>query len=113
MRKKEKKPTMATIEQLIEANLHDETFTVKRLAEELFFKSREQLYRIVKREKSLSPSAFITQKRLDRAKNLLETSPKMKVTEVASACGFKEASYFGRAFKRHFGHTPGDFKGIA
>jgi AraC-like DNA-binding protein len=111
MRKKEKTPTMASIEQLIEANLHDETFTVKKLATQLFFKSRTQVYRIVMREKALSPSAFITQKRLIRAKNLLQSEPQMSVISVANACGFKDASYFGRAFKRHFGQTPNVFKG--
>ncbi len=32
------------------------------------------------------------------------------VTEVAAACGFEDASYFVRFFKKHTGITPGAFK---
>lgn len=43
--------------------------------------------------------------RLERAAALLKTAPRMRVTDVALACGFQSAASFSRAFHQHFGLT--------
>jgi len=53
-----------------------------------------------------SPKTFIIAIQLKRSKELLLSDPNMLVSEVAEACGFKEANSFIRAFSRSFGQTP-------
>lgn len=52
-----------------------------------------------------SPGKWLTQKRLDHAKRLLETSQK-SVSEVAFNSGFENLSHFSRIFKQKFGVSP-------
>jgi AraC-like DNA-binding protein len=49
--------------------------------------------------------------RLRRATALLEEG-RLNVSEVAATCGFASANYFVRAFKKAYGHTPGQHRGI-
>lgn len=47
--------------------------------------------------------------RLDHAKSLLKVST-MPVTDVCFASGFNSVPYFMRAFKKHFGQSPSDYR---
>jgi AraC-like DNA-binding protein len=35
---------------------------------------------------------------------------RLKVSEIASACGFNEIPYFNRCFRRRFGASPTEFR---
>jgi AraC-like DNA-binding protein/mannose-6-phosphate isomerase-like protein (cupin superfamily) len=48
---------------------------------------------------------FLKQRRLQFARALLESTD-LDVTEVCHAAGFNDPSYFGRAFRAHFGTPP-------
>ncbi len=54
-----------------------------------------------------SPAAWIRERRLDRAREMLETGAFETVGEVAAAVGMSR-SYFTRAFKARMGVAPGD-----
>lgn len=56
-----------------------------------------------------SPGRWLTERRLQYAKRLLETTDK-KVFEVAFESGFENASHFTRAFKEKNGVTPLSYK---
>ena len=47
--------------------------------------------------------------RLELAAQLL-FDPALTVTEIARACGYSDVRPFSTAFKRHYGHTPGDYR---
>jgi AraC family transcriptional regulator len=47
--------------------------------------------------------------RLERAVYLMSHRPRVKLTEVALACGFASSSDFSRAFRAHFGVPPRSF----
>lgn len=49
---------------------------------------------------------WITDRRLDRARELLAAPGVRSVADTARECGFTSASYFARAFKQRFGQTP-------
>ena len=51
------------------------------------------------------PGAFIQKQRLCYAKMLLDSSA-MKITAIATASGFAQASHFCKVFKSHYGVTP-------
>lgn len=56
-----------------------------------------------------SPGKWITNRRLKRAKNMLQTGNK-SITQVAFDCGFKNSSHFSRVFKETFNISPSGFK---
>ena len=49
-------------------------------------------------------AAFIKNKRLERAKELLKTTD-MTISEISDACGFSDYNYFLREFKKKYGTT--------
>jgi len=52
---------------------------------------------------------YINQQRFQRAHDLLESSA-LNVAEVSEAAGFRDPSYFTRAFRRWSGMTPREFR---
>jgi len=47
--------------------------------------------------------------RLNAAAEALHTTDETVLT-IASRCGFENLSYFNRAFKKHFGMTPREYR---
>ena len=48
----------------------------------------------------------LLQTRLERSQPLLK-DPQLNITEIAHVCGFRDANYFIRCYRRHFGKSPG------
>ena len=54
-------------------------------------------------------SAYLNEYRIERAKELLRTT-RLNVREVSLACGYTDANYFTRVFRRITGMTPTEFR---
>lgn len=54
----------------------------------------------------VSPKQYITNKRLIKAKNILDSGDYSYIYEVAAAVGFSDPLYFGKLFKKHYGYLP-------
>jgi len=54
-------------------------------------------------------TVFLNEFRVERAKELLSNSPE-SIQEVMYTCGFRDAPYFSRAFKRYVGLSPTAFR---
>ena len=67
--------------------------------------STRQLERLFRQHLGISPAAYSSALRLDRARALLRQTA-MPVTDVGIACGFQSASHFSTAFRARFGHAP-------
>jgi transcriptional regulator GlxA family with amidase domain len=57
-------------------------------------------------------NAYVTYVRINRAKYLLKNY-RQSLDEVATACGFSDASYFCRVFRRLTRLTPSGYRGLA
>ena len=57
----------------------------------------------------LAPSEYILSLRLQKATDQLYTS-ELSLDEIARQCGFYDANYLIKAFKRKYGVTPGKFR---
>jgi len=55
------------------------------------------------------PAAFVGDLRMKTAMRLLQNE-RMNVKEIATACGFTDASYFCKVFQRAHGVSPGKFR---
>jgi AraC family transcriptional regulator, regulatory protein of adaptative response / methylphosphotriester-DNA alkyltransferase methyltransferase len=72
--------------------------------------SRRQLQRVFAEIGGTTFSEYLTRVRLERAAELLRDDPR-PVPEIARAVGFRSASAFSVAFRRHHGVPPGAIRG--
>ena len=56
-----------------------------------------------------TPVAFLLEFRLQRAKEELKHIDGRTISEIAYACGFSDASYFNRRFRKEYGITPTEY----
>ncbi|WP_339841977.1 ATP-binding protein [uncultured Maribacter sp.] len=102
-------PQTKFLKQIIESvhtHLDDANFGATQLAKELHL-SESQIYRKLKSISDKSTAIFIRTVRLQKAKELLQTSSK-SVSEIAYVVGFSNPSWFSRAFKDEFGYPPSE-----
>jgi AraC family transcriptional regulator len=69
--------------------------------------SRFHLHRAFREAFRETPKQYALRLRLERAATALVTEPERSVLDVALASGFASHEVFARAFRRHFGATPG------
>jgi len=62
-----------------------------------------------KKQYQTTPGKWLTNRRLKRAKAILETTDKT-ISQVAFECGFKNTSHFSRIFKEKFNTSPSAFQ---
>src|SRR5262249_35280915 len=62
-----------------------------------------------KQSAGLTPHHFLTQKRIERAQDLLGNTD-LSLSEIALAVGFSDQSHLARHFRRMLGVTPGRFR---
>ena len=96
------------IYQHIEDNLDNENYSVADLARHAGL-SRSMLHRKLIKITGKSATFLITEKRLKRAKELLE-SDVATAAEIAYKVGFSSPSYFNKVFKHYFQVSPGDVR---
>ena len=72
--------------------------------------SQTRFFTLFREKMGLSPNNFLTRCRIDKAKQLLRTSPDMPLLDIALACGFATASHFAATFRRYEGVTPSSMK---
>jgi len=95
------------MERLLEAfnaHLSDSDYSVEQLCSEVGI-SRVHLYRKLKEITNQTPTEFMRNCRLNKAKEMLLQSD-VSVQELAEAVGFSNPSSFSIAFKELFGYSP-------
>jgi len=91
----------------IEANLHRH-LELREIAAELNM-SISTFSRHFSETNGQAPYAYVTERRLKRARRLLlETAKAPK--EIAAICGFSDQSHLTRMFSRHYGVSPAAFR---
>lgn len=71
----------------------------------------DYLRKLFKKEMGITPLEYMTSLRMKKAETLLSAmwSRAYSVSEVAMMCGFDDALYFSRVFKKTYGCSPSNF----
>ncbi|MDP2336495.1 MAG: AraC family transcriptional regulator [Bacteroidota bacterium] len=67
--------------------------------------------RMFRQYTGMAPAQYITQLKIQKAKELLSVSNK-PIKEIAIELGFESIDYFSTSFKKHIQMTPGEFRNL-
>ncbi len=71
--------------------------------------SASHFHKLFHETTGMSPISWIHQQRIEHAKHLLLQPAKISIKEVAFACGYTDAYYFSRIFRKHTGMSPSEY----
>jgi LacI family transcriptional regulator len=86
-----------------------EVFGVERLLE-VSDVSRRKLEQLFHAEMRVTPYQYLCQKRVDRAKMLLQAESALKFKQISRLCGFRDSRRFRLVFLRIEGQTPARYR---
>ena len=71
----------------------------------------DYLRKLFRKEMGVTPLEYLTRLRMKKAETMLGVmwNKDYSVTEVAQLCGYDDALYFSRVFKKHFGCSPSTY----
>ncbi len=95
------------VEQYIDEHF-TENITLQKLSE-LTYLNKYYLVHSFKEYNGTSPINYLINKRINEAKQLLETT-NHSIAKIAIAVGFSSQSYFSQVFKRETGLTPNEWR---
>ena len=89
---------LETLDEHIENNLENPQFNIQQLALKMHLSSAS-FYRKVVKLLGISPSDYLRQKRLDRAKDLFDSKKNYSLQELAEKVGYKRKDHFAKIFE--------------
>ncbi|MEH2478624.1 AraC-like DNA-binding protein [Nitrobacteraceae bacterium AZCC 2146] len=101
---------IASVIAQINESFADQQFSTRVVAEKLGLSVR--YVQDLLQGSGLSITDRIMELRLEKARAMLtdDRQCSLKISDVASSCGFNELSYFHRSFRRRFGASPARFR---
>ena len=57
-----------------------------------------------------TPIQYVSEYKINRAREMIQTTPELAIKNVCDALGFDDQHYFSRIFSKITGETPRDYK---
>ena len=113
---RETKPSATTTlvgaaKKIILENYNNANFSVSAIHEQLYV-SDTYLRKLFKRETGMTMQAFLTNRRLSKAADMLRNNDH-SIPDLCDAVGYGDESHFIRAFKKKYGVSPKQFRKLA
>jgi AraC-like DNA-binding protein len=90
---------------------YQENISSRSVADHLYI-NNSYFCRLFRKNFGINFSLYLQTFRLEEAKKLLKYS-KLPISDIASAVGFSDFSYFSKIFKRDYGLTPSEYRKTA
>jgi two-component system response regulator YesN len=75
----------------------------------MFEISQPYLSKLYRKYEDMSFNEYVTKKRIDKAKQLIEENPKMPLKDIAAFVGYSDPFYFSRVFRAETGIPPSEY----
>lgn len=95
-------------EDYIETHLA-EKITLEDIAKELGM-SKYHFHRVFSKHSQETLNEFVTRIKMERSAMYLWVNKNISITEIALLYGYSESSAYNRAFRKHFGMSPLQFR---
>ena len=99
---------LGKVKQYIDAHLQDSQLRLENIADEVHV-THSHLSRIFKRSEGINVSDYITQKRIEKATQLLRSTSE-SISFVSEQVGYASPYYFSACFKKVTGMTPSEYR---
>jgi len=97
--------------EIIDKHIGNQNMSLHWVANEMLYMNADYLGKLFKKETGEKFSHYITKKRIEMAKQLIERENDVKVFEIADKIGYGDnPQYFSQVFKKHTGFTPSEYK---
>lgn len=100
--------TIYLIKNYIAGNYNNAALSVKDISDYAHL-SVSYLCTFFKTETGTTLNQYITEYRMDKAKQLL-VDPRNKISEISSKVGYNDGNYFGKSFKKIVGLSPSEYR---
>lgn len=98
-------PAVERVKQKIYLNIDNSDFSLSDAVAESGF-DKDYFRRCFKAEVGKTPTRYLIDLRIAKAKQLLEDPKHFSVEAIARSCGFADSLYFSTCFKKHVGLSP-------
>lgn len=98
---------MAAVETYLEDHFAD-PITSRTLSDQ-FGLVPAYLAKLFKEHRGVSPSKYLINLRIEKARELMQSQPGLQVKEISSLVGFGDSLYFSRVFKKETGIWPTEY----
>lgn len=87
-------------------------FDMSESAQKLGY-SKEYLYRLFRKEMNVGVNEYLTEVRLEKARQYMTESTNLKIYEACKMVGYEDPVYFSKLFKKKYGVLPKDYRRYA
>lgn len=100
--------TVFLIRDYIGTHYMDDRLSIKDISEHVHL-STSYICTIFKTETGQTLNQYITEYRIEKAKQLL-ADPRNKISEISAKVGYADGNYFGKSFKKAVGLSPSEYR---
>ena len=72
--------------------------------------SKSNFFSLFKNTFGITPNEYVIRGKIEKAKQIIQTSSQKSITQIAYELGYSDSSYFSKQFKSHTGYTPREFE---
>lgn len=104
-----KKKFVADFKEVLYNNISNENFEINDAIKSLDY-NVDYFRRAFVEDLKMTPREYLLQLRIEQAKNILLNDEGIKISQIASKCGFVDSLYFSKVFKNNVGVSPRHFR---
>lgn len=103
---------IAKVIRCIDEHYADLDFSLGWVCANELFMNETYVGRLFQKRTGMKFTTWVTQKRLNEARRLLENGSDMPIGEIAGQIGFITSKYFIEVFRKHMGMSPGQYRSM-